>query len=228
MLGESMRRRRSRAQPSSPGAPSFRWRPWLIAVLAAVPLGFGAGYAVAAYVLFPAPALAAGDVIAVPRLVGRTRAEAERELASLGLAVGAVTEFPHPSEGVGVVLAQSPLPGQLLRSGAGVDLAVSTGRRRAKVPDLVGLPAGDAAALLERLGFSVSRRDEPMPGAGGAVLRIEPKPGTEQELPGQVVLVVGIEPPTLAVPEGGAPGPGELSAPARPDSGPELVGRPWP
>jgi serine/threonine-protein kinase len=228
MLGDSMRRRRTRAQPSSPRAPSFRWRPWLVALLAAVPLGFGAGYAVAAFVLFPAPEVAAGDVIAVPRLVGRTLAEAERELAELGLAVGEVTKLSHPGEAAGVVLAQSPLPGQLLRSGAGVDLSVSTGRSRAKVPDLVGLPAADAAALLERLGFSVSRRDELSPGAGGAVVRVEPAPGTEQELPGQVVLVVGIEPPTLEVPQAVAPGFDGMALPARPDTGPELVGRPWP
>jgi serine/threonine-protein kinase len=152
------------------------------------------GYALAALVLFPAAEQDTDALVAVPRLTGRAQAEAERELEALGLTVEGTTELPHPLEAAGTVTAQSPLPGQRLQAGAGVRLAISSGRPKLSVPDLVGLPYRDAAALAEALGFTVNRREERATGPADAVLRSEPAPGTTWELPTTLVLVVTAPP----------------------------------
>jgi serine/threonine-protein kinase len=149
---------------------------------------------IAALILFPAAEQAAEELVAVPRLTGRPHADVERDLEALGLTIESTTELPHPFEPAGTVTAQSPVPGQRLHAGAGVRLAVSTGRPQLQVPDLIGLPYRDAASLAEALGFTVNRREEAAPGAVGAVIKVEPAPGTPRELPATIVLVVTAPP----------------------------------
>lgn len=210
MLGESMRRRRGhdrRPTPTGQGPRRrLRWGRWLLATLLILPATFGSGYAVAALYLFPVTAQAADDLVAVPQLVGQHRDAVARELEALGLTVEGTTELPHPMEPAGTVIAQSPVPGQRLRPGAAVQLAISAGRPQLPVPDLIGLPYRDAAALAERLGFTVNRRAEPAAGAVDVVTRSEPAPGTTRELPATIVLVVTAPPepaPATEVPEMG-------------------------
>jgi len=203
-------RGRDRKRARSNAGPRLRWKRWLIATLVAPPLAFGTGYAVAAYVIFPAVAEEPTGLVAVPRLHGSTREEAERELTGLGLAIESVVEYPHQTARAGTVIAQSPLPGQRLQPGAAVRLAVSSGRPQLQVPDLVGLPYETAARVAEQLGFTVNRRDEAAPGTTGLVFRSEPAPGTQRELPAAITLFV------VAAPDAAAP---ELTAPgAVPDS----------
>ncbi|HEX7089622.1 MAG TPA: PASTA domain-containing protein [Longimicrobiales bacterium] len=188
-LGDSIRRRH---------AP-VGWRPtgaarWLGIAFAAGLLAFGTGYAIAALVLFPAPA-ETGAGIPVPGLAGRRLEEAERQLRERGLEVGDVLELPHPDRPAGVVVAQSPLPGQQLRAGARVSLGVSSGPPRARVPDVTGLTAERAAKLAGMAGFEVSRREEESEAPAGTVIRVEPAPGTEHVVPAPLVLVVSSGPP---------------------------------
>lgn len=165
-----------------------------MATLITLPLCFGTGYAVAALVLFPPAEQAVDELITTPRLTGRAVEEVERELRELGLTIEDRTEIPHPFESAGTVVAQSPIPGQRLLPGAGVRLAVSMGRPQLPVPDLVGLPYRNAAAVAEELGFTVNRREEQGTGTVGVVTRIEPAPGTTRQLPATIVLVVTAEP----------------------------------
>lgn len=202
MLGESLRRRR-KVSSRPPQGPPLRWSRWIPGGLAAVLLSFGTGYATAVFVLFPVPEAAAGGeaAVVVPRLVGRDRAAAEQELQSRGLVLGEVVELPHPSEREGTVIAQAPLAIQQLRPGAAVRIAVSAGRARALVPDIVGLPAEDGVALARRLGFGVERREENAPGPAGVILRVVPAPGRERELPAEITLVVSVPMPVVAAPD---------------------------
>jgi len=206
MLGDSIRRRRgdrlgwlNKRRTGGPEAP----RPplaartvlnWMLAGLAAILLSFGTGYALAVQVLFPAPDYRSGAEVPVPRLIGRELGDAEREIEAAGLQLGEVTRLPHPSKRAGEVLAQTPLPEQQLPPGGEVRLAISAGPARATVPDVVGLPADDAAGLAHRMGFEVNRRTEVAPSAVGRVIRVVPAPGTEQVLPASVTLFVGTEP----------------------------------
>lgn len=205
-------RGRNRSQPHGGRRPQrpLRWGRWLIAALIALPLAFGTGYAIAALVIFPAAAEEANDLVPMPKLSGNTRAEAEREIQALGLTIESVTELPHQSAPAGTVTAQSPLPGQLLHAGAPVRFAISAGRPQLPVPDLVGLPFDNAAAVAERLGFTINRRDEQVPGTAGVVLRIEPAPGTPRELPAAITFFVVAPPDTT---EPGLPLPDAIPEP---------------
>lgn len=215
MLGESMRRRRRSANAKE---SLTRWIRWIGAGLVAILVSFGTGYAVAAYVIFPAPEITRDGTIPVPQLVGRSLSDAERELRAVGLTLEETTELTHPTGQPGVVIAQTPVAGQELRSGGGVKVAVSAGRARVTVPDVVGLPADDATRLAQEFGFTVNRREEPGNGPAGVVLRTDPGPGTERELPAAITLFVRHVPPPEASPAGSLPAPGVSGAEMPADS----------
>lgn len=158
-------------------------------------LAFGAGWAVAVFVIYPPPPPPA-DTAEVPDLVGRPLADARRILTERGLEVEETRELPHPSRPPGMVVAQSPLAGQQLRLGAGVRLAVSSGPSRARVPDLVGLPLGAVQSVLARAGFDIEVEEVFSTGPEGRVLEIFPLPGGEYALPERVTLTVSRRPVT--------------------------------
>jgi hypothetical protein len=200
MLGESVRRRQ-RSGRSAHGKPGPRgrrskWRPLMFVVPIALVLPFIIGYFVAVYVLFPPPpAEVAGTGIAVPNLVGSSAADARRALVTAGLGDLLVTELPHPTAAAGQVIAQSPLPGQQLRGGAAVRVALSAGRPEVVTPDVYGYSAERAESLLRRAGFDVQRLDEESTLAAGRVIRTEPSPGQLLGLPAVITLVVSSGPP---------------------------------
>lgn len=197
MLGDSVKRRlataaKRPARPKTATSSSARWtaRHWaLVAAAAAFP--FILGYAIAVLLLFPPPEVA-GVGIVVPDLVGRRVDEARRELAALQLAVRETTTLPSETAAEGTIVAQSPLAGQQLRAGHGVRIAVSSGRPRVLVPDVIGFPIERAAALLTRLGFQVQRVDEPADAEAGRVLALDPPPGEELRLPARVTITVSM------------------------------------
>jgi serine/threonine-protein kinase len=152
-------------------------------------LPFLVGYAIAVFVLFPAPPTVEAG-IEMPDLVGETEQEANVVLTGLGLGPTESTRLPHPTQPAGTVIAQSPLPGQQLRAGAGVRVAVSTGVPRATVPDVVGFTEGRAAALLQRFGFTVAREIEASEEETGRVIRTDPSSGRDLALPARVTVHV--------------------------------------
>jgi serine/threonine-protein kinase len=169
--------------------PSWSGRRWAVVLGAAVIAPFVVGYFIAVSVLFPAPPVTEGG-IPVPDLVGRTESEATAELSALGLGPAESTRLPHPTRPQGQVIAQSPLPGQQLRGGAAVRVAVSTGVPRAVVPDVVGFTEGRAAGLLQRLGFQVSRQIEDSAEPTGRVTRTDPEAGQNLALPARITVYV--------------------------------------
>jgi beta-lactam-binding protein with PASTA domain len=207
MLGESVRRRqpkgrRGSAEPRPPraGRGWQRWRPLLIALPVAILVPFLVGYLIAVFVLFPPPEVSAAGV-PVPDLVGRSVEEAQRDLVAVGLGPVSTSDLPHPSAPPGRIIAQTPLPGQQLRPGAGVTVAVSTGRPAAVVPDVIGFSAERAESLLRRTGFSVSVVTQESPAPAGRVIRTEPDPAQQLTLPAAVTLVVSAGPPAAVEPD---------------------------
>jgi eukaryotic-like serine/threonine-protein kinase len=203
MLGDSLRRRHggrpaASADPVTPGPTPprrpFPWRPLLIALPLVLGVFFLLGYLVATRLLFPPPE-ATGAGIAVPDLLGRSATEARQALVAAGLGELQPTELPHPSAPSGQVVAQSPLPGQQLRRGEAVRVALSAGRPRALVPDVHGFSADRAEVMLRRSGFATERIPEESAAAAGRVIRTEPAPGEERVLPSSVTLFVSTGPP---------------------------------
>jgi len=91
--------------------------------------------------------------IPVPTLSGRRLDESTRELSSLGLAVGTITETDsaYPA---GTVLSSSPGVGEVLRPGALVNLTVASGLQQ--VPrGLLGRSVATVVQALRTAGFAV-------------------------------------------------------------------------
>jgi len=204
VLGDSVRRRQPRRrlshEPAENGSGERDWKRILVALAAVLVVPFLIGYLVAVYVLFP-PTQVSGSGTPTPDLIGRTTSEAQRELVAAGLGDMAVSELPHPEAEPGTIIAQSPLPGQQLRPGAGVRVALSAGPARVLVPDVLGFGADRAESMLTQAGFQVTRSEEESAAPQGRVIRTDPEPGQPALLPASVTLIVSTGPP--AVPDSG-------------------------
>jgi serine/threonine-protein kinase len=168
----------------APARPGLRRTLWLVGGVAAMA---GAGYLVAALVVFPAPLLP--NARAVPRLLGLPFAAAQAELAAAGLAALVVERERHPSAAPGTVTWQDPPPGVAVPRGDTVHLTVSDGPPRAAVPDVRGLDADLARRLLWGAGLRVDvvdsvRGDQP----AGIALGTTPAAGDSVIAGGAVVL----------------------------------------
>lgn len=192
-IGDSIRRRHGSPRPTR-SAAGVRWGRVALIALGGVLAAFGLGYALAVLVLFPAPPEAAPGIV-VPRVVGVDTTFAARTLAARGLRLGTVTAIPDASVAAGMIVAQDALAGQQLRRGATVNVAVSSGPVRTVLPDVTGLAAARAQALLTALGFQVAQQTSPGDRPAGEVLRVEPAAGVAYDVPAQATLIVSTGPP---------------------------------
>lgn len=126
---------------------------------------FLAVMAVAGYYVFMR-AVAGGDYVTVPAIVGMPFAEAYTTLLDSGLAVGEVRERFNQSVPKSHVISQRPQAGKVVRKGRKVYPTVSMGADLAEVPDLIGQTQTEAEATLARTGqFSVRQPVSHMPHA---------------------------------------------------------------
>jgi serine/threonine-protein kinase len=209
MLGKSMRRHRGESGPGPTPVDSARaWlskrkteaRSRLVLIALGMALGgYGLGWLLATQGLFPAPP-PPGDMYVVPDLYGSDIPGATRLIQDAGLSLGLVDAFRHPSADSGRVVGQHPLPGQLARPGDSVRVSVSLGVQQRPVPDVSQLRGDRAREELEASGFTVTldsvQDDQPR----GAVVSIDPAPGTRVAVPGEVRLVLSIGPPQVPMP----------------------------
>jgi serine/threonine-protein kinase len=148
----------------------------------------GAGYLLAALVLFPAPLLP--NERAVPRLIGEPYAVAQGELRRGGLTAEIAGHEPSVDARVGIVVWQDPPPGVAVTRGLAVSLTLSDGRPRAAVPDVRGLDAELARRLVWGAGLRVEQADT-VPGSqqpAGIALGTTPGAGDSVTTGGIVVL----------------------------------------
>jgi beta-lactam-binding protein with PASTA domain len=210
MLGGSMRRRRGKGEGprKSPLVTAQDWLAWrqkeartrlaLIGVGVAI-LGFGFGWLLATRAIFPPPE-PPGDMYVVPDLYGVEVAEAVRLIEEAGLTRGLVDPFRHPEADSGLVVGQDPLPGQLARPGDSVRVSVSMGVERRSIPDVSHLRSDRARVVLESAGFTVAFDSVEADVPRGSILEIEPAPGTEVAVFGEVRLSVSTGPPEVTLP----------------------------
>lgn len=98
---------------------------------------------------------AAQNMVFVPKVVGKNRDEAVKELEKLGLQV-TVNEAPHPDIPRGQVLSTNPIEGSQLQKGTNITVTVSSGREVTDVPDVSDMSPQDAAAELEKAGLKLN------------------------------------------------------------------------
>jgi serine/threonine-protein kinase len=135
----------------------------------------------------------------VPNLVGLTQVIAEQRLQPLHLHLRVASSLYEAHAPAGTVVSQIPTAGRL-KEGGSVAVTLSRGPQPVAVPDVHGLTAGDATALLHRLGLqtAVARRTS-LTTPVGSVISSSPSQGS---LPpgGTVTLVVSTGRPTVPVP----------------------------
>ena len=221
-LGRSRRRRRKQTQhePTSGGSPEAEvadsnepsadgprfprgfgtsLRRLLGAVAGIVLVGWFFGYTLATRVFFPAPP-PPGDLFDVPDLRGLGLATAGERLAGASLALGTIDSLKHPSVAAGLILGQSPLPGQVGTPETRVLVTISMGPQTRSIPDVLRLNEDRARIVLETSGFVVTvdttEADEPR----GRVMSVFPPPDSVVALPAQVRLLVSTGPPVIPMP----------------------------
>jgi eukaryotic-like serine/threonine-protein kinase len=178
-----------------------RGRIALLATALAAIVGLGGGAVLA---------IAGGDPTGVeaPDVVGKRVSAARADLA----ASARDAELPAPklkvvdrsySESVpaGAIIAQDPPDGERIGDGGGLLVSVSRGSAYADVPSVAGLEGAAAYALLERRGFTPTRRYGPsMEIEAWHAVESEPAAGTRLERPAHVELLVSTGPPKRPVP----------------------------
>ena len=197
LLGESIRRRRPKQRPPLRRLVANRR---FLQALAATGGGLGVGYLVAVLLLFPV-SRAPLEVRMTPELRGQPVNAALAVLADSGFTISRIDSIHHPEAAAGMVIGQSPLPGPTSLAGSPVRVTVSLGADVRPVPDLTRVAADRAAEFLVHGGFAVTIDTIDATAPAGRVLALEPPPGTEVELPAQVLLTVSRGPPTLAMPD---------------------------
>jgi len=205
-LGGSLERRRGRrrsfAGDDSGGRKGlgFELGGRLLGILGGmVVAGWIVGYVVATRFVFPAPPPPT-DLTQVPDVRGMGIETARERLAGEGLIVGEVDSLLHPSVARGLVLGQSPLPGQLARPDTPVRVTVSLGPQTRSVPDVRALEVDRARTVLETSGFLVSVDTIESEVERGRVIDVFPPPDSVIPLPSQVRLVVSTGPPVVVMP----------------------------
>jgi len=180
-------------------AGRLRGRTLVFAVAGLAVAGWFVGYVISTRVVFPAPP-PPGDLFEVPDLRGLGTASASERLAGVGLDLGPVDSLQHPSVAAGLVLGQSPLPGQLASPETPIRVTVSTGPQMRAVPDVVALEQERARVVLETSGFVVNLDTAESEEPRGRVIEVTPPPESVVALPAQVRVLVSTGPPVVPMP----------------------------
>jgi beta-lactam-binding protein with PASTA domain len=122
------------------------------------------------------------EQVAVPSLAGKDPADAERQLADLGLELGNRDfKFSDKVER-GKIVSSSPKADALVNPGRRIDVVVSKGVEEIEVPQVVGAQRDQAVQALEERGFDVEVEETDFQFGGplpGTVREQDPQPGTK-------------------------------------------------
>ncbi len=147
--------------------------------------------------------MGSGRYIQVPRVTGETEELASQVLRGADL-TPEITRQLNDDVPAGIVISSSPDQGSRILSGQSVELVVSSGKP--KVPDIApGTSVDDAqqalrgASLRPERDTSADQYDASVP--EGAVLGVDPGPGTELAISSPVRLIVSKGPPPVPVPD---------------------------
>src|SRR5271156_411886 len=141
-----------------------------------------------------------GAEVKVPDLQGLTVAEAVHRTANLGLNLGIDNKYYSVDVPAGRVLAQSPLPGAIVRREWRMRVTESLGPQRVAIPKVVGQQERVAAIEVRRLGLDLEETAQ-MPYSGvppGTVIAQNPQQGAAGVERPSVSLLVSAPAPTQA------------------------------
>jgi beta-lactam-binding protein with PASTA domain len=142
--------------------------------------------------------------VPVPRLYGKTPAQADSVLQGAGLSLGTLSRDYNSDVAQGSIYYQNPSGGENVEPGTAVAVAVSLGPEQVEVPEVYGLSVAAAQTALSNAGLNSTpievEGDEP----AGTALATEPGVGALLD-PGSTVSLyysAGPPPATTASPDG--------------------------
>ena len=141
-----------------------------------------------------------GAEVRVPDLQGLTVAEAVHRTANLGLNLGIDNKYYSVDVPAGRVLAQSPLPGAIVRREWRMRVTESLGPQKVAIPAVVGQQERVAAIEVRRVGLELEETAQ-MPWTGappGTVIAQNPQQGAGGVERPSVSLLVSTAAPTTA------------------------------
>ena len=138
----------------------------------------------------------------VPKLVGRTQAEAEQRLTDAKLTVGKVTKAFSETVPQGQVISTSPAADASVKRATPVALVISKGRQPIQVTDWTGKPADQAIKALTdaKLKVDATKQDWSDTVPKGSVISQSPATGTLFQ-GDPITLVVSKGPQMVLVPQ---------------------------
>jgi serine/threonine-protein kinase len=171
-------------------------------LVAATGGAFALGRLVADAVLLPAT-LARSGVPDVPDLVGRDVEEARRRAADAGVGLDVLGVAYSDRVDSGEVLVQHPAEDLALEPGKPIEVLISAGPGRLRVPDVQGLPQPAAVEMLRIAGVPVAgvRRVAGEGVEAGSVVATVPPAGTPIEVGDSIVLAVSRGGTVVEVPD---------------------------
>jgi serine/threonine-protein kinase len=138
-----------------------------------------------------------GKEVEVPKLVGKTKDEAEQILRTGGLRLKVTSSRFSSGIAEGKVLEQIPAAGTRLKADRTVKVLISLGEQRFAVPNLVGTSLRAAQLTLAQrrfmLGNTVYTHTDD--GESSTVVYQSPKPGTQEGTDPSVDIVISLGPP---------------------------------
>src|ERR687890_1251437 len=141
--------------------------------------------------------------VPIPRLYGRTPAQAKSVLLGAGLRLGTQNRDYNSDVAEGVIYFQNPSGGENVEPGTAVDVTVSLGPEQVEVPEVYGLSVAAAQTALSNAGLNSTpievEGDEP----AGTALATDPEVGAMLD-PGSTVSLyysAGPPPATTASPD---------------------------
>lgn len=143
--------------------------------------------------------------VTVPDFRGLTLDEARSLLLATGLDLGDLDFEVSPAVPVDTVIAQTPLPGEVVDAGTEIALVVSSGLDTIEMPDVVGKSEADARFQLSQAGFAVGQIEvEERPSdevLEGFVIETIPESGQQVSPSATITLVVSSGAEPIEVPD---------------------------
>ncbi|MET7450501.1 Stk1 family PASTA domain-containing Ser/Thr kinase [Streptomyces sp. NPDC005574] len=143
------------------------------------------------------------NTVAVPNLVGQSRADATKLLTNSDLKVGTISQKPCEAQSKGKICSSDPTEGTKVDKNTSVDLVVSTGAPKVTVPSVIGLKLDEATSQLTGDDYqfkikTVTREstDEP-----NTVLNQDPVKGNEVEKGSTITLTIAKAAEKATVPD---------------------------
>jgi beta-lactam-binding protein with PASTA domain len=145
-----------------------------------------------------------GQEVAVPALIGLAPAEAERQLAGLGLQIEIERQYYSPQIPAGRIMSQLPLPGVKVRRGWQVRAAQSLGPMKISIPEVTGESARAAELNIQRRGLDVimTSQMQTADAPAGQVLAQSPPANATQVAAPKISLLISaaLDPPAFVMP----------------------------